>query len=251
MIEFLAGGTYLQIFPLRGLVSDDWAMLSWWRKPRDLGWHLILPVTALVAGSFARPTLLTKNAFLEEIGKPYVAEKLDIRGGAQHTPEFQAINPKGKVPTLQRDDGSVITEYPVIAHWLAENNPDAHLWPADKEAALVAAEVMDFCVATVHMQGFSRLFRAANFAPSEADHDKVKARGVEIIEKSFGILAKGLEGKDWVAGTYSVADSALFYVEYWGAKRMGMTLPAPLAAHLDRMLARPAVQRMMTAEGLS
>lgn len=191
------------------------------------------------------------HVILEEIGKPYTAEKLDIRNGAQNTPEFQAINPKGKVPTLQRDDGSVITEYPVIAHWLAETNPDANLWPADKEAALVAAEVMDFCVATVHMQGFSRLFRASNFAPSEADHDKVKARGKEIIEKSFGILAKQLDGKDYVAGSYSVADTALFYVEFWGAKRMGMTLPAPLAAHLDRMLARPAVQRMMEAEGIA
>jgi microcin C transport system permease protein len=72
MIEFLAGGSYLQIFPLRGLTSDNWAMLPWWRKPLDLGWHLILPVTALVAGGFARPTLLTKNAFIEEIGKQYV-----------------------------------------------------------------------------------------------------------------------------------------------------------------------------------
>jgi len=72
MIEFLAGGSYLQVFPLRGLVSEGWASLSWWRKPLDLAWHLVLPVTALVAGSFARPTLLTKNAFVEEIGKQYV-----------------------------------------------------------------------------------------------------------------------------------------------------------------------------------
>src|SRR5882757_9641238 len=72
MIEFLAGGSYVQVFPLRGLTSDDWALLPWWQKPLDLAWHLILPVTALVAGSFARPTLLTKNAFIEEIGKQYV-----------------------------------------------------------------------------------------------------------------------------------------------------------------------------------
>jgi microcin C transport system permease protein len=72
LIELLAGGAYIQIFPLRGLVSDNWDMLSWWRKPLDLVWHLILPVTALVAGSFARPTLLTKNAFIEEIGRQYV-----------------------------------------------------------------------------------------------------------------------------------------------------------------------------------
>lgn len=64
-------------------------------------------------------------------------------------------------------------------------------------------------------------------------------------------MADVVGDKDWVAGSYSVADAALFYVEYWGAKRMEMTLPAPLAAHLDRMLARPAVQRMIAAEGLS
>jgi microcin C transport system permease protein len=72
LIELLAGGSYFQIFPLRGLVSDDWALLPWWRKPLDLSWHLVLPVAALVAGGFARPTLLTKNAFIEEIGKQYV-----------------------------------------------------------------------------------------------------------------------------------------------------------------------------------
>jgi microcin C transport system permease protein len=72
LIELLAGGSYFQIFPLRGLISDDWTLLPWWRKPLDLGWHLVLPVAALVAGGFARPTLLTKNAFIEEIGKQYV-----------------------------------------------------------------------------------------------------------------------------------------------------------------------------------
>jgi microcin C transport system permease protein len=46
--------------------------MPWWRRPLDLAWHLILPVTALVAGGFARPTLLTKNAFIDEIGKQYV-----------------------------------------------------------------------------------------------------------------------------------------------------------------------------------
>ena len=72
LIQLLAGGSYIQLFPLRGLVSENFAALPWWQQPFDLAWHLILPVSALVAGSFARPTLLTKNAFLEEIGKQYV-----------------------------------------------------------------------------------------------------------------------------------------------------------------------------------
>ena len=191
------------------------------------------------------------HVVLEEIGKPYEARGLKLAGVPEDRAALDAVNPKSKVPTLQRDDGSVVTEYPVIAHYLAETNPEAGLLPRDKEAALRAAEAMDFCVSTIHMQGFSRLFRPGNFTPNEADHDAVKARGRELIEKGFAVMANALGDKEWIAGEYSVGDSALFYVEYWAAKRMGMTLPGPLAGHLDRMLARPAVMRMLAAEGLA
>ena len=70
-------------------------------------------------------------------------------------------------------------------------------------------------------------------------------------EKGFAVMDKALAGKDYLVGAFSIADSALFYVEFWGAKRMNMTLPANCAAHLDRMLARPAVQRVMQQEGLN
>lgn len=190
------------------------------------------------------------HALLEEIGKPYETVRLDMRAGDTQKPPFITINPKGKVPTLQRDDGLVITEYPVIAHYLAKAHPAAGLLPPTEDAELVAEQAVDYCVATVHMQGFSRLFRPGNFTPNEADHDAVKARGRELIEKGFSIMDTALEGKQWVAGEYSYADSALFYVEFWGAKRMHMQLPPNLAAHLERMLARPAVQRMLEQEGL-
>lgn len=191
------------------------------------------------------------HLLLEEIGKPYEAVKLDIHGGETQRPPFSELNPKGKVPTLQRDDGSVVTEYPVIAHCLAKANPSAGLLPADAEAELRGAEAMDYAVATIHMQGFARLFRPGNFTPNEAGHDAVKARGREMIEKGYALLDKQLAGKEWVAGSYSIADSAVFYVSYWGAKRMGMTLPPNLLAHFDRMMARPAVRRMLAAEGLA
>lgn len=191
------------------------------------------------------------HVLMEEIGAPYEAIRLDIKTGDTQKPDFLAVNPKGKVPTLVRDDGRVVTEYPVIAHFLAENAPAVHLLPADKDAALTAAEVTDFCVATIHMQGFSRLFRPANFSPDEAGHEAVKARGRELVEKGFALLDKQMTGREWVAGTFSYADSALFYVEYWAAKRLGLPLPANLAAHLDRMMARPAVARTLAAEGLS
>src|SRR6202171_4307571 len=72
LIVLFAGGSYLSIFPLRGLVSDNWASLSWPMRIADYFWHIALPITALVIGGFATLTMLTKNCFLDEINKQYV-----------------------------------------------------------------------------------------------------------------------------------------------------------------------------------
>src|SRR4051794_24852713 len=95
---------------------------------------------------------------LETIGHPFDLVKVDIKAGENKQPWFLEINPKGKVPTLQRDDRSVVTEFPVIAQYVAVSAPESNLFPSDPERVLRAAELTDFLVATVHMQGFSRIF---------------------------------------------------------------------------------------------
>jgi len=72
LIVLFAGGSYLSIFPLRGLVSDNWASFDWPHRILDYFWHIALPVAALVISGFASLTMLTKNSFLEEINKQYV-----------------------------------------------------------------------------------------------------------------------------------------------------------------------------------
>ena len=72
LIVFFAGGTYLQWFPLHGLTSDNWETLSLWGKIKDYFWHITLPVVSMVIGGFASLTMLTKNSFLDELGKQYV-----------------------------------------------------------------------------------------------------------------------------------------------------------------------------------
>ena len=72
LIVFLAGGTYWQWFPLRGLTSANWDELSWPTKIADYFWHITLPVLTMVIGGFASLTMLTKNSFIDEINKPYV-----------------------------------------------------------------------------------------------------------------------------------------------------------------------------------
>src|SRR5689334_20681556 len=84
------------------------------------------------------------HILLEEIGKPYESVKMDVAGGATQQEPFKSINPKGKVPTLVRDDGTVMTEYGAIATWLARTNPDKGLIPADPEAERRGMEVMDY-----------------------------------------------------------------------------------------------------------
>ncbi len=190
------------------------------------------------------------HVLLEEIGKPYDAIAVNLREGAQYKPDYTAVNPKSKVPTLVDDEGTIRTEYPAIAYWLARTNPFANLLPDSIDLQAKALELMDYCVATIHMQGFTRIFRPANFAPNATDEAAVKARGTEIAEKGFAALDHGLVGKDYAVGPFSIADSALFYVEFW-SRRVGIALPANCAAHLERMLARPAVQRTMKAEGLA
>jgi microcin C transport system permease protein len=71
-IILFAGGSFFDIFPLRGLTSDYWAQLPWWQKILDYFWHLALPIFAMALGAFATMTLLTKNSFLDEIRKQYV-----------------------------------------------------------------------------------------------------------------------------------------------------------------------------------
>ena len=72
LIVFLAGGSYFDWFPLRGLTSPGWEQMTLFGKITDYLWHLVLPVTAMVIGSFATLTMLTKNSFLDEINKQYV-----------------------------------------------------------------------------------------------------------------------------------------------------------------------------------
>jgi microcin C transport system permease protein len=72
LIVLFAGGSYFSLFPLRGLVSDNWAALSWPMRIADYFWHIALPITALTIGGFATLTMLTKNCFLDEINKQYV-----------------------------------------------------------------------------------------------------------------------------------------------------------------------------------
>ena len=188
------------------------------------------------------------HILLEELELPFEVTIVNLPRGDHTTPDYLAINPKATIPTLVRNDGSALTEFQAIAWWLARSHPKAKLLPGDADGEARVIETMDYAVGNIHGQGYTRIFTTDQFTPNAADHEAVQVRGREIVEQGFAILNDALAGRDYVAGDFSIADAALFYVEFW-ADKLGIALPEHCHAHYQRMRARPAVQRVLREEG--
>ena len=99
LLVLFGGGSFFDIFPLRGLVSDNWSELSWPMKILDYLWHMILPIIASVIGSFAVMTMLTKNSFLEEIRKQYV-QTARAKGLSQNRVLYKHVFRNAMIPLI-------------------------------------------------------------------------------------------------------------------------------------------------------
>ena len=189
------------------------------------------------------------HVLLEEVGRPYDIRIVDFSKKEQKSPEYLALNPKGKVPALIRDDGSVLTEFAAIATWLALTNPDKKLMPADPEGTARAIEALDFCVGTLHMLSW-RMWRRPDAYVSDAETQKeVQQRGKDAVLAGLEVVNGQLNGKDFLIGDFSIADPALYYVEYWAADVAGWPLPRNVQSHFERMKTRPSVQASRKQEG--
>jgi glutathione S-transferase len=191
------------------------------------------------------------HILLEEVGIPYETIQIDVAGGATHHADFLRINPKGKVPTVVRDDGSVVTEFGAIATWLARSYPAAKLLSEDPDIGARVVEILEYVEGTVHGQGFGRVFNPQRFDPGGGQNDAVEKQGREMIDAAFRIIDGQLAGRAYAAGdSFSIADAALFYVERWAPQKK-IDLPHAVAAHYQRMLKRPSVQKVREIWGES
>lgn len=190
------------------------------------------------------------HILLEELELVFSAHVLNLPAGDLAKPEFLALNPKGSIPVLVRDDGSVLTEFQAIAWWLALSHPKAKLLPEDVGQQADALEVMSYVVGTIHLQGFTRIFTPERYMHREEDRVVVEAQGKQLVQKGFNILSKRLETSPsgYVFENFSIADAALFYVEFW-ADRTAIKLPDACRKHFERMCARPVVRRVLMEEG--
>ena len=166
---------------------------------------------------------------LHEIGVPFESCPLSFAQGEQRHSSYLALNTEGKVPTLMID-GRPLTEVAAILYYLARTNPAAGLMPAnDTESQAQMISWMSFIASTLHPARF---------------------RGAEHTKAVYAIADERLGDSEWAVDRYSIADIHLFRL-YW---RLCNALDFPpglfphLAAHHDRMMERPAVQKTIAIE---
>lgn len=188
------------------------------------------------------------HILLEELELVFEVYLVDLMKGDSRTPEYLAMNPKGTIPTLVTKDGDVLTDFVSIAWWLGRNHSKSRLMPQDLKAELNALEVMNYAVNVVHGLGYTRVFTPDNYLPRGGDAEPIIAQGKQMVTSGLNWLNRRLGDNDYVLGDFSIADGALFYVEFW-ADRIGPPLPEACTAHYRRMLERPAVRRVLMEEG--
>ena len=193
----------------------------------------------------ATPNGLKVSIGLEEMGLQYNVHRVFL-GGEQLTPEFTKLNPNNKIPVLV-DDGLVVTESGAILIYLAEKT--GKFLPKDPKARIKAIEMTIFQMASLGpMMGQLMVFRG----PWQNKAPEVSNRYFKEVSRLFGVLNKRLEGKEYLAGSeYSIADIAMLpWLRAATILPFTQDLPvnsnANLKAWLDRVMARPAVQRGLT-----
>lgn len=192
------------------------------------------------------------HVLLEEIGAPYDLRIVDFSKKEQKSPDYLGLNPKGKVAALVRDDGSVVTEYAAIAMYLAMTHPEKALMPTDTEGMIRTLEAMDYIIGTVHMLSWRMYRRPDAYSDIPEAIEQLKVRGKDAMQAALGVVDDQLDGKTWVMGdAYSIADTALYYNEFWAVDVAGWDLPTNVRAHYERMKERPAVQANRTLEGVA
>jgi glutathione S-transferase len=189
---------------------------------------------------------LSPHIVLHEAGLPFTPVLASTKSHKlQDGTDYYTINPKGYVPLLEFDDGARLSEGPVIVQWIADQVPAKKLAPAAGTMARYRLqEWLNFVTTEVH-KGYSPLFNPA--MPEDA-----KAIFRQKLRGRYEYLEQQLEGRDFLMGAdFTVADAYLFTVTRW-AGFAGVQLDGlpRVAAYMQRIEARPAVQAALKAEGL-
>lgn len=185
---------------------------------------------------------------LEEIGAPYVLERIDLAQGEQRSAAYLKLNPLGRVPTLRTEYG-LLTETPALLIFLARSVPAAALLPTTAFLEARALSFLSYLASTVHVAHAHRM-RGSRWSDDADAIASMQRKVPESVLHAFSLIEHHeLEGP-WVLGDqFSVCDAHLFTLAQWlEADGVDTTKLPRVMHHRARVLQRPATQRALAAE---
>jgi glutathione S-transferase len=190
---------------------------------------------------------MASHIVLEESGEKYEAKRMDLSKGEQRTPEYMKIHPLGRVPALRLDDGSPLAENTAILPFLGKRYG---LWPSDAVREAQALSVIGFFASSVH-PAHAHIGRAERYTEDKAALPGIQAMGKKTFHGYLKQIDGMVAGREWLSGQYSVLDPYAFTFYVWGIRReLPVAELANYTALKDRMVKRPAVQRVLADEGI-
>ena len=194
---------------------------------------------------------LASHIAMEEVGVAYETQRLNLAEGDQRKPEYLKLNPRGRVPTLVVD-GHILTENVGIMTYFAGGYPKAGIWPKDTWHQAQAISTMAWISNTVH-PAYGHYLRPARYVDGDDHQEAVKAKGRSNFEDGLREIDRLLEGKKWCFDNhFTVVDGYLLVFYRWGNRaKLPVRDLKNYTALIERVMARPAVKKVMADEGIT
>ena len=195
---------------------------------------------------------LSCHIALEESGLAYERRRFSSTNGETESPEYRAINPRGRVPALRFEDGTLLTEAAAILGYIADQVPEKKLMPAHGTLEYARArEWMGFLASSVH-PAIRSVFRPDKFAEGDAAKEEVRARGRRWLSTYFADIEGRLTGQQYALGdSFSLVDAYLVVFHKWSARPLAQPAIPPMPAFdaaMSRVYARSAVAKIVDLE---
>jgi glutathione S-transferase len=188
---------------------------------------------------------MAAHIVLEESGEKYTPQRVDLAKGEQKTDAYLKIHPLGRVPALRLDSGEPLAENTAILPYLGKR---FGLWPTDAAAEAKALSVIGFFASSVH-PAHAHVGRPERYTADTSAYPGIKDMGLKTFHGYLKQIDGMLDGREWLSDRYSVLDPYAFVFYTWGARReLPMGELKSYTAFKDRMLKRPAVQRVAEDE---
>jgi glutathione S-transferase len=193
---------------------------------------------------------LASHIALEDSGAAYETVRVDFKANEQRGAEYLKVNPKGRVPALVTDKG-ILTETPAILAFVAQSFPKAKLAPLDDPFVFARVQAFNsYLCSTVHVAHAHRV-RGYRWADDEAAHESMRRKVPQSVGDCFTLIETEMFAGPWVMGNdYTIADPYLFTLSNW-LENDGVDpnrFPK-VKDHRQRMAERPAVKKVLAAEG--